>query len=245
MLLKSLKKSDWINNIFDLIFPKYCIVCQKLGWSYLCLNCLRKVKLESNIYCPKYQCKRVTGKGNYCPEHRRKSRSLTGVLALSNYKNKVIKELIHYLKYEGVKELADEINKLNLTNIDQQIVLKNSILIPVPLHPKRENQRGYNQSLEIAQIYSKYFNIPIENDLVKRVRNTKSQMQIEYDEEREENIKESFEFKDKKTKILKNKTVYLVDDVTTSGATLQEMAKTLKTLKYPPRRIYGLVLAKR
>lgn len=187
----------------------------------------------------------MTGKGNYCVEHRRQSRALTGVLALSNYKNKVIKELIHFLKYEGVKELATEINKLNLSNIDQQIVSKNSILIPVPLFSKRENQRGYNQSFEIAQVFSENFKIPIQNDLVKRVRNTKSQMQIEYDEEREVNIKNAFELINSQTKLIKNKTIYLVDDVMTSGATLQEIAAELRTAKFPPKKIYGLVLAKR
>lgn len=237
--------NNTINTLLDLLFPKYCIICQKLGWNYFCLNCLRKVKLESNIYCPKHHCKRVTGKGNYCVEHRRQSRALTGVLALSSYKNKVIKELIHFLKYEGVKELATEINKLDLSKIGEQIVSKKSILISVPLYRKRENQRGYNQSFEIAQVFSENFKIPIQNNLVKRVRNTKSQMQIEHDEEREANIENAFELVDDKTKLLKNKTIYLVDDVMTSGATLQEMAAELRTAKFPPRKIYGLVLAKR
>lgn len=216
-----------------------------MGWNYLCLDCLRRVKIESNIYCPKYHCKRVTGKGNYCAEHRRQSRALTGVLTLSNYKNKVIKELIHFLKYEGVKELTGEINKLDLSKIGEQIVSKNSILIPVPLFYKRENQRGYNQSFEIAQVFSENFKIPIQNELIRRVRNTKSQMQIEHDEDREANIEGAFELINSQTKLLKNKTIYLVDDVMTSGATLQEMASELRKIKFPPRKIYGLVLAKR
>ncbi|PIP51586.1 hypothetical protein COZ61_00235 [Candidatus Berkelbacteria bacterium CG_4_8_14_3_um_filter_33_6] len=206
---------------------------------------MSKVRIERNIHCPNFHCKRITQFGNYCSQHRRKSGTLTGVLSLSNYKNRVIKELIHYLKYEGVKELVGELNKLNLSKIREQIITKKSILIPVPLFQRRENQRGYNQSLEIARIFSQNFKLPVEDRIVGRSRNTKSQMQIEQDSDRIVNIKNAFKIINQKTDKLKNKTVYLVDDVTTSGATLQELAKTLKELQHPPRRIYGLVLAKR
>ncbi|KKP87729.1 MAG: ComF family protein [Berkelbacteria bacterium GW2011_GWA2_35_9] len=238
--------SYWLKNyLLDLLFPKYCIICQKIGWNYLCLECLSKVRIERNIHCPDFRCKRIVRFGNYCIQHRRKSKALTGVLSLSNYKNRVTKELIHYLKYEGVKELVGEINKLDLSKIKEQIITKNSVLIPVPLFRRRENNRGYNQSLEIARIFSESFKLPIENGIIRRSRNTKSQMQIEQDSDRVKNIKNAFGINDRCAHKLKNKTVYLVDDVMTSGATLQELAKTLKQLKYPPRRIYGLVLAKR
>ena len=136
-----------------------------------------------------------------------------------------VQHLVHGLKYHGCREngvfLGQEIGKSLLQAADYQGI---DYIIPIPLHPKKEKIRGYNQSHVIAEGISEIINIPIaEKCLVRRVF-TDTQTRKTRDE-RWENVKDIFELKNAEK--LQNKHVLLVDDVLTTGATLMSAGKAL------------------
>lgn len=112
------------------------------------------------------------------------------------------------------------------------------VMIPVPLHPKRLQWRGYNQSTEICRTLTRELNVPIILNGLTRVRHTKPQTSLGM-VERQENIKDAFEADPCR---VKGKAVLLVDDVYTTGATLRESAKTLK--QAGAAKVIVLVLAR-
>lgn len=116
---------------------------------------------------------------------------------------------------------------------------KNAVLVPIPLSLHRERQRGYNQAYLLAEEMSKRIEVPLYLFLV-RHKATKSQVG-KTQEERRENIKDAFSAKEIGKIELKGKTVFLVDDVVTSGATMNEAAKVLK--RAGAKHVYGLAFA--
>lgn len=112
-------------------------------------------------------------------------------------------------------------------------------IVPIPLHPKKERQRGFNQSTYIARLLSSYMNIPLLTDALIRIRQTKTQAFISKDK-RVENVQNSFLVSNPEK--IKGKNILLIDDVSTSGATLNAAAQELK--KEGARHIVGLVVAK-
>ncbi|MEK7119951.1 MAG: phosphoribosyltransferase family protein, partial [Patescibacteria group bacterium] len=104
---------------------------------------------------------------------------------------------------------------------------KNSwVMVPVPLHPKKERSRGFNQSFLIAKIVSEYFNIFLDVTSLKRIKNTSPQAQIKNKDERLKNMEGAFQVSSGSD--LKNKNILLIDDILTTGATLDACAKALK-----------------
>lgn len=139
-----------------------------------------------------------------------------------------VQQLIHALKYRGNSEagvfLGQELGKsIKEAPLFQGI----DFLIPVPLHPKREKARGYNQSLMIAQGISEVTGIAIGSDLLARSVNTSTQTH-KSKEERWKNVKDIFEVRHPER--LQGKYVLLIDDVLTTGATLEACALTLSAV---------------
>jgi len=121
----------------------------------------------------------------------------------------------------------------------------NIILIPVPLHKKRLRWRGFNQAELLALEISQHLNIPIANNILIRTKHNLPQVNIKSSQERKENIKQAFEIGSdpaQQGQTLMNKTLILIDDVFTTGATLKECAKVLKPLQL--KQIWGLVVAR-
>ena len=113
------------------------------------------------------------------------------------------------------------------------------IVSPIPLHPGRERERGFNQSDLLAEIFSKHFGLAKINLLERKINNQPQAKSKNY-QERQENMKNCFSLV--RGGSVKNKNIILVDDVFTSGATLREAARTLK--KAGAGKIIGLVVAK-
>jgi ComF family protein len=139
-----------------------------------------------------------------------------------------VQHLIHELKYKGNKEAGVFLGQqLGETIKDAPLFQGIDYLIPVPLHPKRERQRGYNQSLMIAQGIHEVTGIPIGDKYLVRGIYTETQTH-KTAEERFKNVKDIFEvhFADE----LKGKHVLLIDDVLTTGATLESCAHQLEAI---------------
>lgn len=158
-----------------------------------------------------------------CGTCRKKLPYFTKAIAVGIYEG-TLSEAIHILKYQKKQAMAKHLNAM-ITDALFQRLTDSDIVIPVPLHKKRLNERGFNQSLLIAHYASQRLNIPLCIDGLQRVRWTRPQIELTRDE-RLKNVKGAFAtgagFKPEGKKII------LVDDVYTTGATVNECAKVLK-----------------
>lgn len=244
-------------SLFNLIFPKRCVNCRKFG-DYICSDCFSMISFADTGTC--FVCQRPSI--NFMTHPKCQGRyEIDGVFSSFLYKG-VVKKLVYKFKYNPhLTDLKKELIELFFEGIIQNEILSKlldhkSIFVPIPLHDNRYRKRGYNQSELLSQGMSKKLGIPLLN-LLKRVKNTKTQVGLKKDQ-RAENIKDAFvlnpKFDIKKSKFetnLKNQNsnshklssyqIFLVDDVVTSGATLLEAAKVLK--KSGVSKVYGLTLA--
>lgn len=241
------KTSDFI---LDLLFPKYCLGCNKEG-EWICDKCQKKIILIKQKTCP--NCQRITKFGQFCQRCRDKF-DLTGAIVAAYYENGPLKEAMHTFKYEGVFDLANDLGKLfhNKLNLLPPPCLAESrrarwnkvgiVIIPVPLHKKRQAMRGFNQAELLArQIAQKNKLVLVKNQLIRHKYQKKSQAELS-GKARRESLKNCFSWVGHPHE-LKGKTVLLVDDVYTTGSTLNECAKVLRN-QAGADEIWGLVLAK-
>ena len=208
-----------IKSLINLLFPRTCAACGNLlleGEDTVCTTCrflLPKTGYENNPNNPLAQM--FYGQMPFNAVMAEFFFSKTGK----------VQHLIHGLKYHHCREngifLGQEIGKSLLKAADYQRI---DLIIPIPLHPKKEKIRGYNQSHVIAEGISEIMNIPIAEKCLVRSVFTATQTKKSRDE-RYENVKDIFELKNHE--ILKGKHVLLVDDVLTTGATLMSAGKAL------------------
>ncbi|MCX6811483.1 MAG: ComF family protein, partial [Candidatus Berkelbacteria bacterium] len=215
-----MQQTAWIKTwdyILDLIYPKECVGCNKEG-VWLCRRCSNKIIKIKTPYCPK--CRRITKNGQFCRNCRRKM-SLTGIIISAHYQEP-LRETIHRYKYEGLRDLKNQLSNLIIERLKNNLPRGEKIIIPIPLNRKRELERGFNQARELAEIISLRFDIPLAKDVLIRKKYTLPQINLKL-KERSENIKDAFRLSSNKG--TKGKTILLIDDVTTSGATLNEAAR--------------------
>jgi len=220
--------------ISDLVFPKRCLKCDQEG-SYLCLVCQTKIEFNQKAYCP--LCKQTSSNYNICNNCQTKT-ALRAVFVVSNYNQQTIEQLVHNLKYRYVEDLAIIIAQLMADfMVKNRFLNEESVITCVPLHKKRQAERGFNQSQLIAKHFSQIMDLEYKELLI-RTRNTLSQTQLKR-KERQENVKMAFKVIE--NNLAKNKTIIIIDDVLTTGSTLNECAQVLAQQDY--NNIYGLVLA--
>lgn len=143
-------------------------------------------------------------------------------------KGSILQGLIHKIKYQGAKELAFELGReMAFDFIDTDLSNSFDLILPVPLHPKKEKKRGYNQSDWIARGFAEVLDIECNNNILQRVVYTSTQTKKNR-EQRWENVKDAFEIRN--ASLIKNKHVAIVDDVLTTGATLEACANKLNKI---------------
>lgn len=215
-------KITFIDSIIGLFYPSVCAACgvSLFKWEKTvctrCRNLLPKTGYEMNeenplarLFYGKVRLKAVTAGFFFSKEGK-------------------VQHLIHELKYKGNSNaglfLGQELGKaLREAPLFQGL----DYLIPVPLHPKREHERGYNQSMLISQGMAEILGVPIGDGFLLRSVNTSTQTHKSKDE-RWQNVKDIFELRH--GELLKGKYVLLVDDVLTTGATLEACALTLSSV---------------
>ncbi|MBM3250872.1 MAG: ComF family protein [Candidatus Nealsonbacteria bacterium] len=210
----------WINPIFDILFPKFCVNCQKEG-SYLCEDCFSLIDISEKQY---HLLKSINCL--YCP---------------SSYDNFIVKKLINQFKYQFIKDLAKPLSFLIITyliNLDKVKILKDFVLVPIPLHKKKLKIRGFNQAEEISKELSKFLEIPVFNNILTKIKQTPAQVELKK-EERKKNIRGTFFCQE--PEIIQGRKILLVDDVFTTGATLEEAAGVLR--RAGAREIQAAIIA--
>ena len=203
----------FLNTILDIIFPAKCISCGMAG-SDLCIKCLSDA-----------------------PTAERESAKW--IFPLYDYRHPPIKKALWLFKYKGKKTLANIFAEIiydkiieELSDLSRMENFTSAILIPIPLSPKRYRERGYNQAelicIELIKINKLRYGVDLklENNILIKPKETEHQARIENRAQRLKNIIDSFTIKNEKT--VKNRNIILIDDITTTGATLNEAKKILK-----------------
>jgi ComF family protein len=143
------------------------------------------------------------------------------------YYEQVLREAVHQFKFSQKTGLGKPLAQLMITHLPEDIdLMQYQAILPVPLHKIRQRQRGYNQSAILAKALSHHFKIPLLLNTLIRIRHTNSQALIKGRKERQENVKNAFRVVNPTS--LQDKHVVLVDDVLTTGATVNECSKMLK-----------------
>jgi len=225
---KSLSLSILTNLITGFIFPSECIICkEKLFLSFpICDKCKKKIIPEPFINC------RLCGdiissasKEDLCMQCYGRKTDYSSLKIVSPYTDEM-RKLIHAFKFYGRWSLYKIFVDLAL-NVIENNFFKVDIIIPVPLHRKRIIERGYNQAGLIAKHIAKYFKIEYNENCVVRVKNTKPQALLKK-EERKDNVDNAFKITNTGFKKLYGKKVLIVDDVVTTGRTVQSVASEVK-----------------
>lgn len=222
--------------LLDLIFPKFCAGCGREG-SFCCAPCRARLAFSAPA-CP--ICSRRNFTGILCDACAEQTH-LRRFLAPFSYREPLIRELIHSYKYSGARELAplfaDELASfLHCYGIRPS---GPAILIPIPLHPSRERERGFNQARLIALALGERLGLPVA-DALRRIRATESQVEMDSFERRRTNVAGIFRVVDPAA--VAGRTAILVDDVATSGATLGEAARVIRETGC--RTVWAVVVAK-
>ena len=228
--------SDLLNNLVNLFYPYHCMICEKPlieSERHICLGCLCDLP-KTNYHISKSNPSRDLFSGY--PQIN----EVTAFLYFE--KEGTTQKLVHSLKYNGNKILAEYMGRiaaLELQNYGFYASIES--IIPIPLHPKKEKKRGYNQSVLIAKGISSVYECQIDDKALKRSTDTKSQTRKSV-YERHVNVEKIFEVTD--IEHLYGKHVLLVDDVLTTGATISSCIDALLSVPEINISIFSLSIAR-
>jgi ComF family protein len=224
--------------LLDLLFPPRCVNCKKRG-VWFCAACLAAVP---RIVPPLCRC---CGEplehprerpGDLCYNCRREPLQIDGIRSVALFEGP-LRQAVHHLKYTGQRDLATSLGSL-LAEYWQGNPLPADVLVPVPLHESRQRERGYNQASLLAQELAATAGLPVIEGCLVRARQTASQMTLKR-LERKTNVRDAFACADGR---LAGRQVLLLDDVCTTGATLEACAIACR--QAGARSVWALTLAR-
>lgn len=233
---------ELVHKLVSVLFPSRCILCQQTVSSPLissdssasccdrrveiCGRCYQAQPFNSNccVRCALPLADDIAGQ-TLCGRCISKLPEFDYAYSLFRYEDDIIR-LVHQLKFSEKITYARSIGEMLLSAFTSDEYFKAEMpdcLLPVPLHSSRLRQRGFNQSIEIARVMAKRLNIPLEYDAVIRQRSTIAQTGLNA-KQRQKNIKGAFSV----VKKINYKHVLIIDDVVTTGSTVNELARILK-----------------
>ncbi len=229
-----LRSGKLIELAVDSFFPRRCVGCGK-GGGFLCPECLGKLPRLVPPLCP--HCGRPQASGIVCPSCRQRQTEIDGIRSPFRF-DEVIRKAIHELKYRNLKAISPCLAEL-LADYLRSNPLPGEALVGVPLHPRRLRERGYNQSSLLARELGRRIDLPVIEDCLIRVKQAQPQVRAVDVEERRRNVADAFVCRDEK---VSGKQIILIDDVCTSGATLESCAAALKNKG--AASVWGVTLAR-
>jgi competence protein ComFC len=221
-------------KVVGFFFPRRCVGCGRVG-DFLCDCCRQKLPQLVPPFCQK--CGKPQSSGGLCSTCWRQQTDIDGIRSVFRFEG-AVRQAIHELKYRNLKAISGCLATL-LANYLQREPVKGEILVPVPLRPRRLRERGYNQSGLLARELGKIIALPVIDDNLWRLKDSPPQARTTTVEERRRNVRKAFACRDDK---LKGGNVILIDDVCTSGATLEACAEVLKSAGAVS--VWGLTLAR-
>ncbi|MFZ2187597.1 MAG: ComF family protein [Candidatus Moraniibacteriota bacterium] len=226
-----------------MLFPIRCIGCDT-PQAFLCQQCLEHFPRRQRQRCP--TClKKTTPRGETCFDCAH-IRALDGLFAAATYRAPLVSAALRTFKYNFIPALATPLGGWLADRVREADVPLPDICIPVPLHSRRLRFRGFNQSALLAQACIDALipglDLTIASDCLIRTRYTKPQMKTRTREERLSNLLGAFAIAPKNISLIQGKSVWLIDDVATTGTTLEECARILKNSG--AKNVFGIVLAR-
>ena len=216
------------------LFPSHCIGCGRIG-TFLCDACCQKLPGIPLPICN--NCGKPESTATLCPTCWGWQSQIDGIRSPFRFEG-VIRQAIHELKYRNLKAIAGRLAEL-LFDYLQANPMPGEVLVPVPLHLRRLQERGYNQSRLLAKELGKLIALPLIDGGLHRLKDSLPQARTTTVEERRRNVANAFACRNEK---LNGRSVILIDDVCTSGATLEACAKALK--RAGAVSVWGLTLAR-
>ena len=232
-------KKNWLEIVGSWLYPVRCPVCDEVlgtGIQRMCPSCRQRVRYLTAPLC--YRCgkKLADEEAEFCGDCRRRRHLFTAGRALYQYED--IAPALYRFKYGGRREYAVFFGKELARQLGGYIQsLKPDGLVPVPMYAGKRRRRGYNQAELLAKALGRELGIPVYPDLVVRNRNTRPLKELN-PEERLNNLKKAFNLRQNGVKL---KTIILIDDIYTTGSTMDQVSAVL--LADGCQRIYSIVLA--
>jgi ComF family protein len=211
--------------ILDILYPRRCPICDDvlLPGQLICADCGGRVKLLCEPACKKCGKPLSDERKEFCADCERKKHQFRQGKAVFSYEGG-IRSSMYRFKYGNKREYAvfyaAEAQKLYACWVREKGI---EVIVPVPMYAKKKRRRGYNQAEVFARQLGKRMHIPVNRKLVKRIRNTTPQKELN-EAERKSNLKNAFQLM---PDIVKYNHILVVDDIYTTGSTIDEVAKVL------------------
>ncbi len=209
-----------LERLAELLFPARCLSCGLAG-ELICETCRKSARRRGN--------------------EKTSLPHLDRIFSYGWYHDKTLQEALRRLKYHGtyaishpLSEMLRDLLKINLSPLPPGV-----LILPIPAHRARARERGYNQAELLARSLAEKISLPLETDILLKTKNTPSQISLK-GRERLLNVKDSFGVRN--AAALEGRTILLVDDILTTGATLSEAARILK--QSGAKEVIGLVVAR-
>lgn len=219
-------------SLLDLLFPPRCVICRRADADWFCAACRSKIDKIPPPLCDR--CGRPLNT-RVCPHCQKFPLQIDGMRAMAFFEGN-LRQAIHAFKYNHRPELARVLGSM-LSDHLSTCPLPVDAIAPVPLHKSRQDARGYNQSLLLASALSAQHHLPCWDDAIARVRATESQVELGA-AERHANVQDAFAANGR----VAGARLLLIDDVCTTGATLNACSVALK--QRGAKSVWGLALAR-
>ncbi len=228
-----------LENILDILYPRRCPICQevvKKRGEMICPSCRKEIAPIQEPVCKKCGKPIMDAAEEYCCDCGKMGHLYTRGLAVLPYTGKVRKSL-HQIKFHNKKEYLDFYGPYMAEVLGKRILAWDAqALIPVPLHRSKRRKRGFNQAEILAVEVGRALGIPVRTDVVQRIRNTRPQKDLSL-RERQNNLKGAFKIIQYDVKLKK---IILVDDIYTTGSTIDGIAG--KLLEQGAEEVYFIAL---
>ncbi|MEK7583476.1 MAG: phosphoribosyltransferase family protein [Patescibacteria group bacterium] len=248
--------SSWL---LDTVFPRSCLSCHRLlavrsPHRYLCAKCMEFVRYQTSFRCA--FCTNTTIMGATCQKCDH-NHSLDRLLVTVDYQDKITERIVKALKYRFATEVAQDIGELMATFLVPKLPFidfnrSRTIIVPIPLHTRRLRWRGFNQAELIAREIASRLELPLEAGALKRLTHGTPQADIKNREDRIKNARGLFALSQTPSALplqlkgeserVRGQVVLLIDDLSTTGSTLNEAAHVLKSAG--AREVIGFVFAR-
>ncbi len=225
-------------EILDALYPPRCAACAHVGYKYWCADCLSRVSYIAPPVCAK--CGTPIDPEGFCPSCPTHPLLLEAVRAAAHYEG-AVKQAIHRLKYAATPPVAPALAQLLIqawhSALSEPLRAAQGV-IPIPIHRERELERGFNQSVLLARHFCHAVGLPLWDDVL--VRAVYHQPQVGLNAaQRAQNVRDAFRVV--RSEEIASKSVLLMDDVWTTGSTLNEAARAL--LQVGAAHVFALTVA--
>ena len=236
--------TDYFNLLINIIYPPKCIICKNdcMNANLLCSSCFGKVSFITRSYCKKCgnSLNNILGgcTEENCINNMHAYSQVKSIIEYNNFSKQIITSFKFNNNFRLIKLFKSWVRYI-LSDINCSDI---KLIVPVPLHKSKLKMRGFNQSSILAEIISKISGIRYDTKILFKNKKTANQSDLSKSL-REKNLENVFSIRDKYLNLIKGKKIMLVDDIITTGNTVNECSKTL--LNNGAKEIRVISLAKR